>query len=112
MRGSAKNGMGAAKAASTTIPIVMVYGDDPVRQGYVASLARPGGNITGVTSTVAPEPGEMSGKGIGLLAECRPGLSRLAVIMDPNFPSHRTFWLGVEAAARSPGIAVQPGEVP
>jgi putative tryptophan/tyrosine transport system substrate-binding protein len=45
------------------------------------------------------------------LAECRPGLSRLAVLMDPNFPSYRTFWLGVEAAARSRGMAAQPVEV-
>jgi putative ABC transport system substrate-binding protein len=101
-----------AKAATTTIPIVMVNGDDPVRQGYVASLARPGGNITGRTSTVAPEAlGEIRGKGIDLLAECRPGLSRLAVLMDPNFPSYRTYWLGVEAAARNRGMAVQAVEV-
>ena len=80
----------AAKAATTTIPIVMVYGDDPVRQGYVTSLARPGGNITGSIGTVVPEKlGEIRGKGIELLAECRPGLSRLAVLMDPNEPSYR-----------------------
>ena len=84
----------AAKAATTTIPIVMVYGDDPVRQGYVASLARPGGNITGLTSSDTPERlGEIRGKKLEVLAECRPGLSRLAVLMDPKFPSYRTFWL-------------------
>jgi putative ABC transport system substrate-binding protein len=102
----------AAKAATTTIPIVMVYGDDPVRQGYVASLARPSGNITGRTSTAAPETlGESWGKRIELLAECRPGLSRLAILMDPDFPSYRTFYLGSETAARSRGMAVQPVEV-
>jgi putative ABC transport system substrate-binding protein len=102
----------AAKAATTTIPIVMVYGDDPVRQGYVASLARPGGNITGSIGTVVPEKlGEIRGKGIELLAECRPGLSRLAVLMDPNEPSYRTFWLSAEASARSRGMAVQAVEV-
>jgi putative ABC transport system substrate-binding protein len=102
----------AAKAATTTILIVMVYGDDPVRQGYVASLARPGGNITGSTGTVAPEAlGEIRGKGIELLAECQPGLSRLAVLMDPNEPSYRTFWLSAEASARSRGVAVQAVEV-
>jgi putative ABC transport system substrate-binding protein len=102
----------AVKASTTTIPIVMVYGDDPVRQGYVSSLARPGGNITGLTSTVAPEAlRENRGKGIELLAECRPGLSRVAVLMDPNFPSYQTFWLSVEATARSRGMAVQAVKV-
>jgi putative ABC transport system substrate-binding protein len=102
----------AAKAATTTIPIVMVNADDPVRQGYVASLARPGGNITGSTFSVAPETlGEIRGKGLDLLLECRPGLSRLAVLMDPNFPSYRTSWLSTEAAARNRGMAVQPVEV-
>jgi putative ABC transport system substrate-binding protein len=102
----------AAKAATTTIPIVMVYGDDPIRQGYVASLARPGGNITGGTTSVTPETlGEIRGKRIELLAECRPGLSRLAVLMDPNFPSSRTFWLSAKASARSRGMAVQAVEV-
>jgi putative ABC transport system substrate-binding protein len=97
----------AAKAATATIPIVMVYADDPVGQGYVASLARPGGNITGSTYGA----GESWGKRIELLAECRPGLSRLAILMDPNSPGYRTFWLGSEAAARSRGMAVQPVEV-
>jgi putative ABC transport system substrate-binding protein len=102
----------AAKAATMTIPIVMVYGDDPVRQGYVASLGRPGGNITGGSFTVAPEAlREIRGKRIELLAECRPGLSRLAVLMDPNYPSTRNFWLSAEASARSRGMAVQAVEV-
>jgi len=101
----------AAKAATTTIPIVMVYADDPIGQGYIASLAQPGGNITGGTSVV-PEPlGARRSKLTELLAECRPGLSRLAVVMDPNFPSYRTFWLFVEASARSRGMAVQAVEV-
>jgi len=102
----------AAKAATTTIPIVMVYGDDPVRQGYIASFARPGGNITGSTAGNTPDTlGEIRGKGIELLAECRPGLSRLAILVDPNSASHRTFWLSTEAAARSRGMAVQAVEV-
>ena len=100
----------AAKAATTTIPIVIA--DDPVRQGYVASLARLGGNITGGTYSIAPETlGEIRGKLMELLAECRPGLSRLAVLMDPTFPSARTYWLSAEAAARSRGMAVQAVEV-
>jgi putative tryptophan/tyrosine transport system substrate-binding protein len=102
----------SAKAATTTIPIVMVYADDPVRQGYVASLARPGGNITGGTFTVAPDTiGEIRGKMLDLLVECRPHLSRLAVLMDPNMPSTRVYWLSTQASARSRGIAVQPVEV-
>jgi putative ABC transport system substrate-binding protein len=103
----------AAKAATTTIPIVMVNADDPVREGYVASLARPGGNITGGTFSFAPEAlGEIrGGKPIELLAECRPGLSRLAVLFDPNFPSSRTFALSAKANARKRGMAVQAVEV-
>ena len=109
---STNRSIAAAQAATQTIPIVMVFGDDPVRQGYVASLARPGGNITGCTSTVDPEVlGEIRGKGIDLLVECRPRLSRLAVLMDPNSPSYRTFWLSNEAAARKRGMAVQAVEV-
>ena len=96
----------AAKAATTTIPIVMVSADDPIGQGYIASLARPGGNITGGTSVV-PETQTGGSKVFDLLAACLPGLSRLAVLVDPTFPSYRTFWLRVEAAARSRGMAVQ-----
>jgi putative tryptophan/tyrosine transport system substrate-binding protein len=103
----------AAKAATTTIPIVMVHGDDPVREGYVASLARPGGNITGGTFSFAPEAlGEVhGGKLIELLAECRPGLSRLALLLDPNYPSSRTFSLSYQAVARKRGMAVRAVEV-
>jgi putative ABC transport system substrate-binding protein len=109
---SSNNAIAAAKAATTSIPIVMVYGDDPVGQGYIASFARPSGNITGLTFSVAPEVvGAVWGKRIELLAECRPGLSRLVILMDPNFPSYRTFFRGSEVAARSRGMAVQPVEV-
>jgi hypothetical protein len=66
-------GISAAKAATTTIPIVMVESDDPVGRGYVASLARPGGNITGQTGGVSPE---INGKRVEFLAECRPGPNR------------------------------------
>ena len=64
-----------AKAATSTIPIVMAFDDDPVGAGFVASLARPGGNITGL-STPAPE---ISGKRLGILKEIVPRLSRVAV---------------------------------
>ncbi|MBI2181856.1 MAG: ABC transporter substrate-binding protein [Deltaproteobacteria bacterium] len=66
----------AAKEATKTIPIVMVVSGDPVAQGFVASLARPGGNITGL-SILSPE---LSGKRLELLKETVPGLSRVAVL--------------------------------
>ena len=98
----------AAKAATTTIPIVMVSADDPVGQGYIASLARPGGNITGLTAA----PGaEMVGKRFELLAECLPGLSRLAVLVDPKYPGYQAYWLAAETGAVARGIAVRAFEV-
>ena len=66
----------AAKAATTTIPIVMAQDSDPVGSGFVASLARPGGNITGL-STLSPE---ISGKRLEILKEIIPKLSRVAII--------------------------------
>jgi putative ABC transport system substrate-binding protein len=72
----------AAKAATTTVPIVFVIGGDPVRDGLVASLNRPGGNITGV-SFISIEAGA---KQLGLLRELRPGARRIAVLFDPKWP--------------------------
>ncbi len=68
----------AAMSATSTIPIVVVGGSDPVDEGWAASLARPGGNVTGLTVT---HP-EMNGKKLELLKETIPGLSRVAVILD------------------------------
>src|SRR5438876_7032113 len=98
----------AAKTATTTIPIVMVEADDPVGRGYVESLARPGGNITGLTGSVSPDA---AGKRVEFLAECRPGLSRLACLVDPTFPGYQAICLAVEAAARSRGMATRVVEV-
>jgi putative ABC transport system substrate-binding protein len=72
----------SAKKATSTIPIVMAQDDDPVGSGFVASLARPGGNITGL-STVSPE---LSGKRLELLKEIVPRLSRVAVIGNLTSP--------------------------
>ena len=68
----------AAKQATVTIPIVMAFDDDPVGSGFVASLARPGGNITGLSSLAS----EMSGKQVELLKEIVPNLARVGVLGD------------------------------
>ena len=95
----------AAKEATKTIPIVMVVSGDPVADGTVASLARPGGNITGL-SILSPE---LSGKRLELLKEIIPGLSRVAVLRDPKM--HGPAWKEVEAASRSLQLKLQPLDV-
>ena len=74
-------GAKAAKEATTTIPIVMSGSSDPVAYGLVASLARPGGNVTGNTNRVGPE---IAGKGLELLKEAVPRISRVAVLWDSS----------------------------
>lgn len=70
----------AARKATSSVPIVMVALSDPVAAGLVASLARPGGNLTGLTGS---HP-EVAGKRLELLKEAAPGLSRVAVLWDPS----------------------------
>jgi putative tryptophan/tyrosine transport system substrate-binding protein len=72
----------AAKAATQTIPIVFAIGGDPVTQGLVASLSRPGGNVTGLTLLTT----ELNGKRLGLLRELVPKASLIAVLINPDFP--------------------------
>jgi putative ABC transport system substrate-binding protein len=89
----------AAKAATTTVPIVFVTGYDPVRAGLVASLNRPGGNITGI-SFIAEE---VAAKQLGLLRELRPGAMRIAVLVDAKWPLTELFVSGLRAAALASG---------
>jgi len=93
----------AAKEATSTIPIVMTQDSDPVANGFVASLARPGGNITGL-STLAPE---LSGKRVELLKEIVPNLSRVAVFGTSTTPGDAQILREVELAARAFGVKTQ-----
>jgi putative ABC transport system substrate-binding protein len=94
----------AAKAATATIPIVFVAVADPVGNGLVPSLARPGGNITGITHIVA----ELTGKRLQLLKEIVPSASRIAVLVNPDDPNATVQIQNAEAAARSLGVQLQP----
>jgi putative ABC transport system substrate-binding protein len=97
----------AAKKATQTIPIVIVNVADAVGDGLVASLSRPGGNITGL-STFAPE---LSGKRLELIKEMIPGISRVAVLANRDFQGYSTQIKEVEAAAHVLGLKLQPTEV-
>jgi len=93
--------LAAAKAATTTIPIVFVVAEDPVRLGFVASLARPGGNATGVNIFTI----ELAAKRLELLRELVPGAARMAVLVTAA--SAETTVRDVEAAARALGLQIQ-----
>jgi putative ABC transport system substrate-binding protein len=89
-----------AQKATTTIPIIMVSGGDPVASGYVASVARPGGNITGMSSLLP----EMDAKLLALLKETVPKATRVAVLWNPN--SHGGVLGFKEMQAAAPGLKV------
>jgi putative ABC transport system substrate-binding protein len=93
----------AAKEATVTIPIVMAQDTDPVANGFVASLARPGGNITGL-STLAPE---LSGKQLELLKETVPRLSRMAVLGNSTLPGNAQALKEMELAAGAFKVQLQ-----
>src|SRR5262249_1190308 len=99
----------AAKNATETIPIVMVgLGSDPVRAGHVESLARPGGNVTGLTAFSR----ELGGKRLELLKEAVPKLSRVAVLYDPaNPPSSHEVKELLPADARALKLTIEPWEI-
>jgi putative ABC transport system substrate-binding protein len=95
----------AAKAATTTIPVVFILGADPVRLGLVASLARPGGNLTGVNFVNR----ELAAKQLELLRELVPALSRVAVLINPaNKNIAEAMLQEVGPAARTMGLQIQP----
>ena len=96
----------AAQRATKTIPIVMRSTDDPVEAGFVSSLARPGGNITGATSIST----ELTGKRLELLKEVIPRLSRVGVLWDPDFPGGKVIFKDAEASARQLGLRLQSVE--
>ena len=93
----------AAKAATATVPIVFATGGDPVRDGLVASLNRPGGNVTGVSFISV----ELAAKQLGLLRELRPGAARIAVLVDPKWPLTEPFVSEVRAAASAMGQQIE-----
>src|SRR6266704_2735364 len=97
-----------AKAATTTIPIVFVSGGDPVKLGLVASLNRPGGNVSGVFFVIA----ELGAKQLGLLHELQPGAVRVAVLVDPNYPPTEFFVSDIQAAASSIKKQIEVLEAP
>src|SRR5712691_3657158 len=97
----------AAKHATQTIPIVILTAIDPVGAGLVASLARPGGNLTGL-SVLAPE---LNGKRLELLQEVVPGMTRVAVLWNAVNPANASAWAETQAAARALGLLLHSQEV-
>jgi ABC-type uncharacterized transport system substrate-binding protein len=93
----------AANAATTTTPIVFLVGEDPVRLGLVASLARPGGNLTGINNFA----GELTVKRLELLREMVPGAARIAVLVNPANIAIETTLRDVQSAARVMGLQIQ-----
>jgi putative ABC transport system substrate-binding protein len=84
----------AGQRATKTIPIVMATGSNAVGNGFVISLARPGGNITGITT----QNEEVLGKLIGILHEVTPGARRIAIMLNESSPSHAAYWAAAQSA--------------
>ena len=97
------NAASAAKEATTTIPIVFSVAEDPVRLGLVASLARPGGNLTGINIFSA----ELVAKHLELVRELLPSATRIAVLISPSGPSSEATLRDIEPAAHALGLRVQ-----
>jgi len=90
----------AARATTATVPIVFTTGGDPIKLGLVASLNRPGGNVTGVSNLI----NELGSKRVGLLRELVPSITLIATLINPNFPDAESQLRDVEAAARALGL--------
>ncbi|HMF26729.1 MAG TPA: ABC transporter substrate-binding protein, partial [Pseudolabrys sp.] len=93
----------AAKAVTTTIPIVFNAAEDPVKLGLVASLARPGGNLTGANSFI----GELAAKRLELLRELLPGVTRVSALVNPAGPLAEPALRDIEPAARAMGMQIK-----
>src|SRR6516162_3837647 len=93
----------AAKDLTTTIPIVFGIGGDPVGQGLVASINRPGGNVTGFTFMTS----ELSAKRLGLMRELLPGATRFGLLVNPNFPDAERGARDAQAAATILGRQIE-----
>jgi putative ABC transport system substrate-binding protein len=96
----------AVRNATSTIPIVIAISGDPVGLGLVKSMARPGGNVTGVTYLRE----QVTTKGLELLKEAIPKMSRVAVLVDPTDPAHPRMLKELEARAQSLGVLLRPVE--
>ena len=93
----------AAQRTTRTVPIVMAGAANAVGAGFVASLARPGGNITGITSLQE----EVLGKLIGVVHEVVPGARRIAILLNESNPSHAEFWTGAQGACAALKLVAQ-----
>jgi putative ABC transport system substrate-binding protein len=98
----------AAKAATTTTPVVFALATDPVAEGLVSSMARPGTSLTGLTMSVGYQ---LAGKRVELLKDIKPDLSRLAVLSQPDSPTARPYLQEVETVSRALGLSVRGFDV-
>lgn len=98
----------AANQMTSTVPIVMTYSINPINMGFIASFARPGGNITGLTAEVTAETW---GKWLELAKQLVPTIKRVAVVWNPDFPGMRSAWEATKNAARTLGLTPQSIEV-
>ena len=96
-----------AKERTSTIPIVFIGISDPIREGLVASLARPGGNVTEISAKFA----DLQAKALQILREALPRLSRLAILWNPANPASAADWKDMEAIAKASGVALVSVEI-